>query len=73
LNRDIVHDLLGYFTFFHGYPTRDNIKTMHVLYFLGDILESRETFIEIVSIVICPSGSIFVVEHHVKVPKAILS
>jgi hypothetical protein len=29
------------------------------------------TFIDIVSIIICPSGSIFVVQHHVRVPKAI--
>jgi hypothetical protein len=44
---------------------------MHVL-FLGDSLESRETFIDTVSSVICPSRNIFVVQHHVKVPKAIL-
>jgi hypothetical protein len=46
---------------------------MHVLlYFLGDSLESRATFIDTVSIAICQTGNIFVVQHYVKVPKAIL-
>jgi hypothetical protein len=43
---------------------------MHVLYFL--VKESRVKFIDTVPIIICASGSIFVVQHHVKVPKAIL-
>jgi hypothetical protein len=45
---------------------------MHMLYFLSDSCESRVTFIDTVSVVICPSGSIFVVQHYVKLPKAIL-
>jgi hypothetical protein len=44
---------------------------MHVLYFLGDSLESRAIFVDTVSIKICPSDNIFAVQHHVKVPKAI--
>jgi hypothetical protein len=48
------------------------IKRMHVLYFLVTAENPKLTFIEQYSIVIYPSGSIFVVHHHVKVPKAIL-
>jgi hypothetical protein len=48
------------------------IKRMHVLYFLVTSENTKLTFIENCFIVICPSGSIFFVQHHVKVPKTIL-
>jgi hypothetical protein len=48
------------------------IKTMHVLYFLVTAENPTLTFIDKCSIIICPSGTIFIVHHHVKITKATL-
>jgi hypothetical protein len=51
---------------FHGYLTRDKKNACAI--FLVTAESPKLKFIDKCSIVICPSGSIFVVQHHVNVP-----